>query len=396
MNNGIVLSHPGCGPFVQQAARGLYEAGLLKEYVTTFQHDAGNVLNQLLNVALRPIYSHPQSQLERRCITEVPAALIRSHPFPELLRMAALNFGPIAGDIVWEHTEKWFDRIVARKHLRHATAVYGYEHACLETFRRQRARGGVCIYDMPICHHATTDRWLAAEYAKYPELTTAYDRHRARLSERRNRRKDAELVLADCVIVASNFVRDSLVRAGTPAGKLRVLPSGAPPVQTAYRSLDASRFVFLVAGHLSVRKGTHYVLSAWRKLSPPANVELWLVGQWQLPESLRQDLPGTVLLCDTLPRDDLYRLFDRANVLLFPTLAEGLALTPLQAGPGASFSGTEEAPCCISAVKTSASLFCQKRRCPILYIAPKCVPCARTETDCTCTLAAAPIIFPAL
>jgi glycosyltransferase involved in cell wall biosynthesis len=46
---------------------------------------------------------------------------------------------------------------------------------------------------------------------------------------------------------------------------------------------------------------------------------------------MRQDLPGKVWIQDTVTREELYRLFDRANVLVFPTLVEGLALTPLQA-----------------------------------------------------------------
>ena len=89
--------------------------------------------------------------------------------------------------------------------------------------------------------------------------------------------------------------------------------------------------MFIMAGHLSVRKGTHYLLEAWRKLAPRANVELWLVGNWQLPKTMRENLPGKVWISPTVPRPKLYELFDRAHVLVFPTLAEGLATTPLQA-----------------------------------------------------------------
>ncbi|HEV8524981.1 MAG TPA: glycosyltransferase family 4 protein, partial [Terriglobales bacterium] len=45
----------------------------------------------------------------------------------------------------------------------------------------------------------------------------------------------------------------------------------------------------------------------------------------------RRGLPANVVVRDTVPRQELYGIFDRANVLVFPTLAEGLALTPLQA-----------------------------------------------------------------
>src|SRR5688572_17762883 len=36
--SGVVLSHPGSPPFVQQTARALYEANLLSKYVTRFSY----------------------------------------------------------------------------------------------------------------------------------------------------------------------------------------------------------------------------------------------------------------------------------------------------------------------------------------------------------------------
>lgn len=333
VNRRVLLSHPGCGPFVQHAARGLHEAGLLAAYATTFAYAPDDPACRLLAKALRPFYPDSERQLARRRITEVPEELVITHPTSEFIRMLAakLPLGRVAADLVWEPMELWFDSIVARKHLTGVHAVYGYEHACLATFEAQKERGGLCIYDMPICHHSATSRWVGAEFAKHPELVTDYERHRMRLAARRNRRKDSELALADRIVTASDFVAESLVAAGVPRQKIWIVPSGAPPVDTSGRGLDRKRFVFLVAGTLSARKGTHYVLEAWRRLAPPAQVELWLVGNWQLPQHMRNGLPGTVVIRDTVPRDELYSLFDRANVLVFPTLAEGLALTPLQA-----------------------------------------------------------------
>ena len=328
----VVLSHPGTGPFVQHAARALYESGLLAAYVTTFHYDRNSLLGAVLRTALGLVVRDADRQLARREISEVPRHLICSHPLPEFIRMAALKgANPITTDRVWEITEKWFDGMVARRHLRGTAAVYAYEHAALATFKAQKQRGGLCLYDMPICHHAATRRWIGPEYEKFPELLTAYERHRWALAEKRNRRKDEELRLADRVIAASKFVRDSLVDAGVAPEKIWQIPSGAPPVETAGRRPDPANFVFIMAGHLSVRKGTHYLLEAWRKLKPGGAAELWLIGNWQLPDAMKQGLPGRVLVSPTIPRSELYARFDRANVLVFPTLAEGLALTPLQA-----------------------------------------------------------------
>ena len=333
MSKGVLLSHPGCGPFVQQAARGLHEAGLLGAYVTTFSYWPDSKSGKMLKAGLRLGYNEPEKQLFRRQITEVPSALVINHPLPEFLRSATAKFGlgDIASNFVWERTEKWFDRIVARKHLGDAEVAYGYEHACLETFRAQKALGGLCIYDQPIAHHTTVSRILDEEFKKFPEMKTSRDVHIEHRRSRYNARKDCELALADRVVVASNFVRESLISAGYSGEKIWVIPSGAPKVDTSLRRLDPKKFVILVAGHLSARKGTYYLLEAWRRLSPPEHVELWMVGKWLLPAAWREKLPGKVCISDTVPRERLFSLFDQANVLAFPTLAEGLALTPLEA-----------------------------------------------------------------
>lgn len=333
MTRSVVLSHPGCGTFVQQAARGLHEAGLLAAYVTTFSYWPGSWSGTLLKAGLRLAYSEPEKQLRRREIVGVPPGLVINHPLPEFLRSATAKFGlgDIPSNLVWERTEKWFDRIVARRHLGGIAAVYGYEHACLETFRSQRALGGLCIYDQPIAHHNTVSKILDEEFKRFPEMKTSRDIHIERRRHRYNARKDAELALADRVIVASNFVRDSLITAGYPRERIWVIPSGAPKVETSRRKLDSKKFIILVAGHLSARKGTHYLLQAWRRLSPPQNVELWMIGKWLLPAAWREQLSTNVRISDTVPREKLFAFFDEANVLVFPTLAEGLALTPLEA-----------------------------------------------------------------
>ncbi|MGE0406572.1 MAG: hypothetical protein AB7O65_09745, partial [Candidatus Korobacteraceae bacterium] len=268
---------------MQNAARALHEAGMLSAYVTTFAYQRESVLGRALRMGLRPFYRDTERQLARRTIAEIPPELVRTHPLPEMVRMSAAKAASsIFADRVWEVTEKWFDRLVARKHLDGTDAVYGYEHAVLETFRVQRARGGICLYEMPIPHFSTTAAILEEEYRRFPDAETERDRHLRRLSPRRNARKQQELELADYVFCNSSFTRDSLVHAGVDEGKIRMIPLGAPPVEQTQARQDGP-FIFLSAGTLSVRKGVHYLLEAWRRLAPAENAELWLVGHRALP-----------------------------------------------------------------------------------------------------------------
>jgi len=333
MTARVLLSHPGCAPFVQNAARALHEAGLLTAYVTTFSYWPDRWSGRVLRNSFRLAYRDPEKELRRRLITEVPQELVINHPIPEFLRMGTskLGLGEIAANFVWERTEKWFDRMVARRHLNGVDAAYGYEHACLETFRAQKRRGGICIYDMPTCHYSTKAKLVAEELQKFPQALTAIDTRIGRTAPGLNRRKAAELALADRVVVASRFVLSSLIQVGVPTERIVVVPSGAPPVQRDVHHPDPRKFVILAAGRHTILKGTPYLLEAWRGLLAPRDVELWLVGKWQLPNSLLRGLPGKVFVTGNVPREELFSLFDRANVLVFPTLSEGLALTPLEA-----------------------------------------------------------------
>jgi glycosyltransferase involved in cell wall biosynthesis len=330
--NSVVIAHPTNAPFVQHAARALQEAALLKSYVTSFAYQPEALSGRMLRGVLGLVMRDADRQLRRRSIDQVRPHHVFQHPLPEFLRLAATKgVGPITGDLTWEVTEKWFSSIVARKHLEGVSAAYSYENVAFDIFKAAKSRGMLCIYDVPIAHHATADRWVQHELDRYPELLTAYERHGRRLAPRRNMRKDAELQLADLIVVPSGFVRDSLIGAGISAERIAVVPFGAPPVDTSKRVEQNNRFVFLVAGQLSVRKGTHYVIRAWPALANRPGAELWLVGPWRLPSTLQTALSGRVRIVPPVPRSELFALFDQADVLVFPTLAEGLANTALEA-----------------------------------------------------------------
>lgn len=321
----VLLAHPGNGPFVQHAARALHEAGLLAGYATTFAYEPDSTLGRALRIGLRPLFTNPARELARRRIDEVPPELVLTTPLPELLRMLALKLrlGPVVGDMVWEQGERWFSRHVARRYATRASAVYSYEHVALEPFIAAKARGGLCIYDQPIAHHATLSAILDEEYALFPEAQTDYDAHLRANAARRHARMAEELQLADLVVVGSSFTRASLLRAGVPLERIAVIPYGSPPVDAAPAPRRPGPLIFLSAGSQSLRKGTHYLLEAWRQLHPGLEAELWLVGHMALPPRLLRGLPDNVVIKPSLPRAELDMLYRRATALVFPSLCEG-------------------------------------------------------------------------
>jgi glycosyltransferase involved in cell wall biosynthesis len=324
----VLFSHPGCPPFAQQAARALYEADLLSAYATTFSYKASTILGRALSMGFGVANAESKRQLLRRQITEVPERFVITHPVGELVRTATEKtpVGPIASDLVWEKAELWFDRVVARKDLNGERAVYAYEHAALDTFRAQSARGGLCIYEMPTSHHKKTAEILKPEFEGAPKLETRYERHLKKHASRRNDRKNEELELADIVIVNSSFTRNSMIEAGVNAERIFIVPLGAPPVTTTPRISNSNSFVFLSAGKQSIRKGSHYMLQAWSQIAAQKGVELWMIGPQQLPTELLANLPGRVTIRPSVSRQELFEIFLRANMLVFPSLVEGFGM----------------------------------------------------------------------
>jgi len=332
----IALAHPGPAPFVQQVGRALYEAGMLLRFATTFvdRPDAlwRNVLCRMADLTGQDL----KRQLRRRAITEFPLEKVVSKPGAEILRTLASRWdkdGRLT-DCIWEWAEKRFDQWVAGHALQNADVVYGYEHACLNTFQSAQRRGILRVYEVPAPHHAFVKDIFEQEFAKYPELRTPYYEHLHKHQEQRTARCMQEWELADLVIVNSELTRRSFASNGADIDKVRVLPLGAPPIRGIGKNggtATSEPIRFLWAGTFSMRKGAHYVLQAWERLRPGRAARLDIVGAVRLPASMLQRVPESVQFFNSVPRDELFELYHRADALVFPTLCDGFGMVVTEA-----------------------------------------------------------------
>src|SRR5262249_37505886 len=83
-------------------------------------------------------------------------------------------------------------------------------------------------------------------------------------------------------------------------------------------------------GTFSIRKGAHYLLSAWRKLAPK-NALLQVFGANNLPSELTSDLPISIKISATIPQSELFGHYRSADVLVFPTLCDGFGMVVTEA-----------------------------------------------------------------
>jgi glycosyltransferase involved in cell wall biosynthesis len=343
----VILVSPDLRASVLGVARSLVDAGLLRRFVTTLALAPSGDSGPLGRLFLRT--------LRKSASRQTPAWMagqVHAYPAREVVRLAAqyLRLGSAVCDRVWEWAETGFDRRVARAWAGRAPCLYGCEHASTETFRRQRAAGGWNVLWQVIAHHRHMTRTLTAELDKFPDVAAAAARQMFRSAERVNARKDEQYALADLIVANSEFVRRTFIEAGVPADKVVAVPTGCPPVapdaERRRRRARPGKRIFLCAGTLSIRKGTHVLLDAWRRLSFRSAAELWLVGATDLPRRLLEDLPRGVSVRPPVPRAELSQLYAQADVLVLPTLCEGRAYIILEAvAHGLPVITTEGAGC---------------------------------------------------
>jgi glycosyltransferase involved in cell wall biosynthesis len=144
-------------------------------------------------------------------------------------------------------------------------------------------------------------------------------------------RKDEELSLATDIVVASDFVRRTLEKAGPLQARVSVLPYGAPASRALRTDSNAmpGKLRILFVGALSQRKGLSYLLKATRQFG--REIDLTFVGR---RVAACEPLDAALRVhrwIPSLPHGALLEEISRHDVMVFPSLFEGFGLVILEA-----------------------------------------------------------------
>ena len=326
-NYPILLVSPDVRSSVMGVAKSLEQSQLLGGFVTTFATKTTDPIDGLAGFFTKPFRG--------RQIPDWLWAKTHLHPYRELARLISSKTIPseISKDRIWEWAETGFDRSVAQKWAGKFPIIYGCEHASVETFSKQKQRGGRNILWQVIAHHQTSYRLIQRALEECPEAQTAYAMHAFQTASRVNGRKDRQYADADLIIANSPFVRDSFIAAGVSQEKVISVPTGCPEVSLdACAKRPSGPRIFLCAGNQCVRKGVHHLLQAWKLVKPsPEIAQLWLVGKMELPARLLENLPRSIVIQPPVFKAELQTIFKRVHTLVLPTLCEGRAHVILEA-----------------------------------------------------------------
>jgi glycosyltransferase involved in cell wall biosynthesis len=313
---------------VQHIARALYEAGALGAYHTGCVDHYRRTWSNRLRRVVEDFAPGFDQDLKRRRISTIPDRLIRAHWRWEGARTCAgkLGLSSRVEDWLWERGEFQLDRECARLLERGPyDAFFGVEHGALWSISAARRLGKKSVVAFLSPHHSVHKRWVEREYDLFPELVTPGTRRLAELARRRDARRDEEARLAAAIYANSGFTARSLAAAGIPAEKIVSVPLGGPPVipdETLPSELsEPLRVVY--AGSVSIGKGAHYLIEAWRKVGARRGAELHLYGRCFLPRRCFIGGENGIILHGVVSQSDLFAAFRGGAILVLPTLCDG-------------------------------------------------------------------------
>ncbi len=317
-----IIANPGVAPYVQESVKAYQEANYLSAFYTTFISNGKGLVNKI--ISLMP------GAAKRRNFVALQHQYLKENPLPEILRIFATKYlKPQTADKIWEWAELKFDKWVAAQLNKKIDFIHVYEHAALASLKKSKALGITSFYEQPSQHHTFFNDIVQSQWQNHPNLKTddqmLLSNHK---SHRRNKRRDEELACADYVICNSVFTKRTLLKAGIADEKIIVIPYGFPDVVKTAMPIknNPEKLVFLYAGNLSLRKGIHILINAWKTLPNANNHELWLIGSKQLPGFVFENMPHSIKIKENMPHQDLLNLMRQADAFILPTLADGFGM----------------------------------------------------------------------
>lgn len=278
-------------------------------------------------------------RLSERFHPDLADAEIRAFTLRLMAREALWRSRPSAG---WDgliERNRWFGQraVGALRRLPDSpgtsTVAFAHSYSARDIFTYARSRGWTTVLGQidpgpehfRIVQQASQDRQDYGGVAEPPPV----DYFEAWRDECR---------LADWIVVNSEWSRESLLRAGIPVEKLRVVPLAYEPepgesvparqYPSAFTRPRPLRVLFV--GHVAVAKGAPELLEAMALL-PDLPVELRLVGatSMAIPARLLDD--PAIQVVGAVSRSDVMRFYRESDVLVFPSLSDGFGMAQIEA-----------------------------------------------------------------
>jgi glycosyltransferase involved in cell wall biosynthesis len=328
----VVVVHRGARD-AYQVSRALAEAGLLESLVTDLywpeDRSWARALTKLLPASLR-------FSLRARYAAGLPSSKVRlSIPYgPASFALDKLPRVPF----VWRQraqrsTDAALGRKAAQISKRSGARLLSYSYYAYDAFAAYP--GAHTLFQLHP-HPASIRRILRQELTDHPDCAVSLNKEwELSLPEPDYERLTAEPQLAAHILCASSFTRKTMIENGTPAASIEVVPYGVDlerfrPAPRELGQSGSGPLRLLFVGTINQRKGIKYLLEAIRLLAHP-RIELTVCGRVVDDLGLFAGHTSSVQVRPSVSLPELIRAYQRADLFVFPSVAEGFGQVLLEA-----------------------------------------------------------------
>lgn len=303
--------------------RMLYRAGKLEHFYTDIVATQG--LPRVLKMLPRRLQSAPIRRLAGRVPVGLPEEKISSFPLFGLMNALRLARTRNLEDQlnVFEWGAKEFSRLVLARGFRDGDAVYTFDRCGLEIMQAARERGMAAIMEQTVAPFRINQTVLNDELSRFPDWEESSAADEASC-ERFSAREEAEWSMADAIICGSEYVKSGIEACGGPVERCVVVPYGVDErLALLPRTPHAGPLRVLSVGAVGLRKGAPYILEAAKRLR--GQVQFRMVGPLHVSPAMVEGLGEHVELIGQVPRAEIAKHYQWADVFLLPSLVEGSA-----------------------------------------------------------------------
>lgn len=217
-----------------------------------------------------------------------------------------------------------FDYIVS-KYIKNADIFHGFPGWMLRSSEVAKKRNIIVVGEGSSTHILQREKILKEEYKKMDIDIKPHNIWEIKTQLR-------EYDLFDYLLVPSDFAGKSYIEYGFAKEKIIRIPYGVNEMFfEEYQRKKKDEII--IVGTIGIRKGTHYLLDAYRRLKEKdKKLRLHLIGFFR--EDMREIIKRNIDIIDfigAIKKRDLPEYFSSVDILVHPSLEEGFGILPLEA-----------------------------------------------------------------
>ena len=216
--------------------------------------------------------------------------------------------------------------IKVSKNIGNSNVLIGTSGSGLEAGKKIKSLNGKFVCDRGSTHINFQNETIKNEYKNF---NLDYNE----ISQKTVERELEEYDTADLISVPSSFVYNSFLKNGIGEKKLFLNPFGVNLDRfSPLPKINDGKFQVLYVGTLSIRKGIFYLLEAFKKLNFK-NKKLTLIGpiEKNIKDKVFKNLSDKIEYLSVIKNKDLNRYYSMADVMVQPSIEEGLSLVMAEA-----------------------------------------------------------------